>query len=152
MAPTAALLRDNFKIARSGCRQPGNVFVNKLSELNHLSSSHVKRPPNARKAGEGGASVSPQIYCCDKISERAERAADRRPHTTLSAHELAYRCGSAKARSRASCAVARAAIWPRASDAGRFLRAVIPGGFQRPQRSLLRSARRPEGSGAAEDR
>ena len=35
--------------------------------------------------------MSPQIYC-GKISERAKRALERRlrPHTTLSAHELAY--------------------------------------------------------------
>ena len=53
MAPTAALLQENFKTARSCCRQPGNVFVNMLSELNHLASSHVKRPPHARNTGEG---------------------------------------------------------------------------------------------------
>jgi hypothetical protein len=69
MAPTAALLQKISKTARSGCRQPGNVFVNKLPQLNHLSSPHVKRPPHARNTGEGGASVSPQIYC-GKISER----------------------------------------------------------------------------------
>jgi hypothetical protein len=91
MAPTAALLQENFKTARSGCRQAANAFVNKLYELNHLSSSQVKRPPHARNTGEGAASVSPRIYF-GKISERAKRALERRlhPHTTLSAYELAY--------------------------------------------------------------
>jgi hypothetical protein len=73
MAPTAALVQEKFKTARSGCRQPGNVFVKELSELNHLSSSHVKRPRHARNTGEGGASVCSQVYC-GKISERAKRA------------------------------------------------------------------------------
>jgi transcriptional regulator with XRE-family HTH domain len=90
MAPTAALLQEKFKTARSGFRQPGNVFVNELSELKYLSSSHAKRPPHARNTGEGGASVSPQIYC-GKISERAKRLERRLcPDTMLSAHELAY--------------------------------------------------------------
>jgi hypothetical protein len=84
MAPTAALLQENFKTARFDCRQPGNVFVNRLSELNHLPSSHVKRPPHARNTGEGGASVPSQIYC-GKISERAKRA-----RTTLSPHKLVH--------------------------------------------------------------
>ena len=91
MVPTAALLQENFKTARCGRRQPSNVFVNRLSELNHLSSSHVKRPPHARNTGEGGASVSRQIYC-GTISQRVRRALERRlrPHPTLSAYKLAY--------------------------------------------------------------
>jgi hypothetical protein len=82
MAPTAAFLQETLQIARSGCRQSGNVFVHRLSELNHLSSSHVKRPPDARNTGEGGALVPSQTYC-----ERAKRAQERRlrPH-----HEFAY--------------------------------------------------------------
>lgn len=40
MAPTAAFLQEIFKTARSGCRQPGNVFIKMLSERNHLASSH----------------------------------------------------------------------------------------------------------------
>jgi len=90
MAPTAALLQETFQIARSGCRQPTNVFVHRLSELNHLSSLRVKRPPDAPNTGEGGASRSSQTYC-GEISEQAKRDLERRlrPHTTLLAHELA---------------------------------------------------------------
>ena len=140
MAPTAALLQETVETARSGRRQPGNAFVNKLSELNHLSNSHVKRPPHARSIVEGGASVFPQIYY-GNISGRAKRALERqlRPHTTpfrpmswpIAAdqrkHDLEHPARQHKR-----------AIWPRASAAGRFSRGVIPArGFQWPQLSLL---------------
>jgi hypothetical protein len=48
------------------CRQPGNVFIDELSDLNHLSRSHVKLPPHARNTGEGGASVDHKVGAAEE--------------------------------------------------------------------------------------
>lgn len=141
MASTANLFHEDFKTARSGYRQAGNV--DKLSELNHLLSPHVKRPPHARDTGEGRASVSPRFYC-GKISERAKRALERRlrPHDAFG---WPTRSGSAKARSGASYAVARASHLAVLQPLADFFGVIPARGFRRPQRSFdPRDARRVE--------
>jgi transcriptional regulator with XRE-family HTH domain len=66
-------------------RQRLHHYDRELKSVTHLSSSN--RPHN----GDGDASVSRQTDC-NSISERAKDALKRRlrPHTTLSAYELAY--------------------------------------------------------------